>query len=99
MDTIAFWLAVMAYVAVWCAIFSSLAGLIHMLGGVSRGRARTVAFSVCYLGAVLAIIMPLLVVAVNNPFLRFSAEVATAASHERCSSYSCSTLLAVLERP
>ena len=99
MDTIAFWLAVIAYVAVWCAIFSPLAWLIRTVGGVSIGRARTMAFSVCYVGAVLAIIGPLLVIASNNPFLRFPAEAATAASHERCSSYWCSTLLAVLERP
>ena len=99
MDTIAFWLAVIAYVAVWCAIFSPLAWLIRAVGAVSIGRARAMAFSVCYLGALLAIIGPLLVVTANNPFLRFPAEAATAASHERCSSYWCSTLLAVLERP
>ena len=99
MDTIAFWLAVIAYVAAWCAIFSPLAWLIRAVGGVSVGRARTMAFSACYLGAVLAIIGPLLVVAANNPFLRFPAEAAAAASNKRCSSYWCSTLLAVLERP
>ena len=99
MDTIAFWLAAMAYVAVWCAIFSPLAWLIRTVGGVPIGRARAMAFSMCYFGAMLAIIEPLLAVAASNPFLRFPAEAATAASHERCSSYWCSTLLAVLERP
>ena len=99
MDAMNFWLAVIAYVAVWCALLSPLAWLIRMVGGVSMGRARTMAFSVCYLGALLAIIGPLLVVAMNNPFLRLPAEAATAAPHERCFSYWCSTLLAVLERP
>jgi hypothetical protein len=101
MDTIAlaFWLAVIAYVAVWCAIFSPLAWLIRTMGGVSIGRARTMAFFACYLGAVLAVVGPLLVVAANNPSFRFPAGAATAVSHERCSSYWCSTLLAVLERP
>ena len=94
MDTIAFWLAVIAYVAVWCAIFGPVAWLIRTVGRVSIGRAKTMAFSVCYLGAVLAIAGPLLVVAANNPFLRFPAATDTTAFHERCS-----TLLAVLERP
>lgn len=98
MDTIAFWLAVIAYVAVWCAIFSPLAWLIRIVGRVSIGRAKTMAFSVCYLGAVLAIVGPLLVVAANNPSFRLPAEADAAASHERCSSYWCSKLLAVLEK-
>lgn len=99
MDTIAFWLAVIAYVAVWCAIFSPVAWLIRTVGWVSVGRAKAMAFSVCYLGAVLAIVGPLLVVAANNPSFRLSTAADTAASYERCSSYWCSTLLAVLERP
>ena len=99
MDTIAFWLAVIAYVAVWCAIFSPVVWLIRTVGRVSIGRAKTMAFSVCYFGAVLAIVGPLLVVAANNSSFRFPTAAATAASHERCSSYWCSTLLAVLERP
>lgn len=99
MDTIAFWLAVIAYVAVWCAIFSPLAWLIRTVGRVSVGRAKTMAFTVCYLGAVLVIAGPLLVVAANNPSFRFPTATDTTASHERCSSYWCSTLLAALERP
>ena len=99
MDTIAFWLAVIAYVAVWCAIFSPLAWLIQTVGRVSIERARRMAYSACYFGAVLAIIGPLLVVAANNPSFRFPADVDTAALNERCSSYWCSTLLAVLGWP
>ncbi len=99
MNTIAFWLAVIAYVAVWCGIFSPLAWLIRAVGRVSNERARTMAFSACYLGAVLAIVGPLLIVAANNPSFRLPAGEAMGAFHERCSAYWCSTLLAVLERP
>ena len=99
MDTITFWLAVIAYVAAWCGIFSPVAWLIRTVGRVSNERARTMAFSACYLGAVLAVMGPLLVVAANNPSFRFPAGKARGASHERCSAHWCSTLLAVLDRP
>ncbi len=99
MDTIAFWLAVIAYVAAWCGIFSPVAWLIRTVGRVSNERARTMAFSACYLGAVLAVLGPLLVVAANNPSFRLPAGKAREAFHERCSAHWCSTLLAVLDQP
>jgi len=98
MDTIAFWIAVIGYLAVWCGLFSPLTWLIRTVWRVPNDRAERVAFSVCYIGAVLVMMGPLMVIMASNPFLRFPAEV-LAGSHERCSTSWCSKLLAVVERP
>ena len=99
MDTIAFWLAVVGYIAVWCGIFDPLAWLIRTVGHVSNKRAEAMAFSACYVGAVLGIVGPLMVIAANNPSLRFPAEGILEAFHERCPADWCSQLLAVIDRP
>jgi len=98
MDTIAFWLAVIAYIAIWCGIFSPLTWLIRTVGRVSNDHAKRVAFSACYVGAVLVIVGPLMVIVANNPSLRFPTEV-LGAFHERCSASWCSKLLAAVEQP
>lgn len=98
MDTIAFWLAVVGYIAVWCAVFSPLAWLIQAVGRLPKPRAETIAFSACYVGAVFAAVVPLLVIAANNPSFRLPAEVLEALQ-ERCPAGWCSKLLAGVERP
>jgi len=99
MNTIAFWLAVIGYVAVWCGIFSPLAWLIRTVGRVSKDCAERTAFSACYLGAVLAVLGPLLVIGANNPSFRVPTGEVVGPLHERCPAHWCSNLLAVLNRP
>lgn len=99
MDTPPFGLAVLGYVAVWCGIVGPLAWLVRVVGRVSPDRAEEIAFAACYCGAVLAILAPLLVVAANNPALRFPTGEVLAGLHERCSARWCSPLLAVVEQP
>jgi len=98
MDTIAFWLADIAYIAIWSSIFSPLTWLIRTVGRTSNDYAKRVAFSACYVGAVLVIVGPLMVIVANNPSLHFPAEVLDG-FHERCSASWCSKLLAVVKRP
>jgi len=99
MDTIAFWLAVIGYIAVWCGIFSPMAWLIRKLCRVSNGRAETIAFSACYFGAVFGVVGPLMVIVVaNNSSLRFPAGEVLDALHERCPATWCSQLLVVVDR-
>jgi len=98
MDTIAFWLAVVGYIAVWCGVFGPLAWLIRTVGRMSNKRAETMAFSACYVGAVLGIVGPLMVIAANNPSLRFPAGGILEAFHEHCPADWCSQLLAVIDR-
>jgi len=97
MDTIAFWLAVIGYIAVWCCIFGPFSWLIRTVWRVSDDRAERIAFSACYVGAVLVIVGPLVVIVANNPYLRFPTEVLDA-FYERCSDNWCSKLLAVVEQ-
>ena len=99
MHTIAFWLAVLGYIAVWCGIFGPLAWLIRTVGRVSNKRAETMAFSACYVGAVLGIVGPLTVIAANNPSLHFPAGGILDAFYERCPADWCSQLLAATDRP
>ena len=99
MDTIAFWLTVGGYIAVWCGIFGPLAWLIRTVARVSNKRAETMAFSACYIGAVLGIVGPLMVIAANNPSFRFPAGGILKTFHERCPAGWCSQLLAVIDRP
>ncbi len=93
MYTIAFWFAIIGYIAVWCAIFSPLAWLIRTVGRASNDHAERIAFFACYVGAVLMIVGPLVVIVANNPSLRFPGEVLDT-FHERCSASWCSKLLA-----
>jgi len=99
MDTIAFWLAVVGYIAIWCGIFGPLAWLIRTVGRMLNKRAETMAFSACYVGAVLGIVGPLMVIAANNPSLRFAAGGILEAFHERCPADWCSQLLALIDHP
>lgn len=68
------------------------------MGRVSNDHAEKIAFSACYVGAVLVIVGPLVVIVANNPSLRFPGEVLDP-FHERCSPSWCSRLLAVVEQP
>ncbi len=99
MDTLPFGLMVLGYIAAWCGIFGPLAWLVRMMVRVSPDRAEEIAFAACYFGAVLAVLAPLLVVAANNPALRFPTGEALDALHEPCPAHWCSPLLAVVERP
>ncbi len=99
MDTLPFGLAVLGYIAAWCGIFGPLAGLVRMVGRVSPDRAKEIASAACYIGAVLAVLAPLLVAAANNPALRFPTGEVLDALHERCPARWCSPLLTVVEQP
>ena len=99
MDMIAFWLAVVGYIAVWCGIFGPLAWLIRTIARMSDKRAEAMAFSASYVGAVLGIVGPLMLIAANNPSLCFPAGRILEIFHERCPADWCSQLLAVIERP